>query len=69
MDLAFPLPEHLPRAKPHGNDNLQATAILTAMAETSPLTPSATSTWIKQLDAAIMETKASPIGNSGRLRY
>jgi hypothetical protein len=42
---------------------------LTAMSETSPLTASATRTWITQLDTAIAETKASPTRYSDKPRY
>jgi protein transport protein DSL1/ZW10 len=56
MEMAFPVPEHLPRqSKPQDI----STQILNKISETSlkSLTASAASAWVGELDASIRQTK------------
>lgn len=55
MALAFPLPDHLQPSRPKQPD--VSTAILTALAEESPLSLASTTKWVKELEQAILETK------------
>ncbi|KIM34270.1 hypothetical protein M408DRAFT_93152 [Serendipita vermifera MAFF 305830] len=58
MELAFELPEHLPRSPRSKNEQPQtSTAVLTALAEASPVTLADTTKWVNELDNAILETK------------
>lgn len=54
--MAFTVPDHLPRATSKQQPEV-STAILTALAEETPVTLASTSKWVKELEQAIAETK------------
>ncbi|PVG03395.1 hypothetical protein CPB86DRAFT_804351 [Serendipita vermifera] len=57
MDLAFPVPEHLPRAKTQQPDI--STQILTALGESSVVTIQSTDKWTDEIEQAILQIKKS----------
>ena len=61
MELAFELPDHLPRSK--SQQPQTSTAVLTALAEASPLTLVDTTRWVNELEEAVLETKVRPPSN------
>jgi len=62
MELAFEIPEHLPRPKTHQPP--VSIAVLTALAETSPVTLPDVTKWVDELNQAILETKVWPRSNA-----
>ncbi|KAG8819118.1 hypothetical protein FRC17_010600 [Serendipita sp. 399] len=56
MEMAFPIPDHLPRANQFRQADV-STSILTALSETSPITLAQTNDWVKQLNDAINQTE------------
>ncbi|CAG8714854.1 1843_t:CDS:2, partial [Acaulospora colombiana] len=57
MDHAFPVPEHLPRARTQQPDI--STQILTALGESSSMTIQSTDKWADEIDQAILQIKLS----------
>lgn len=61
MELAFELPEHLPRSKSQPPQT--STAVLTAISEASPITLADTTNWVNELESAILATKVPVLDN------